>query len=227
MPPELTLEDVMKKVTESNLKIASFIADHERDEGDPKTEQEKEAKKAQQEKEDTEKKEEASKRASRIAAVKKAMEEPDDEKKEAAIRKAMDDDHPKDHTAMDEEHKKEAKKAMEKEKEEKEHVASIISDARKDLINKILTANSIMNPNGLKEIEAGLKTASFSEIKKTWKILQPAFEGAVQQPTQQEKFVPYFANITPADIDNTTLTAASPDSEFSKFTTKELTELYK
>ncbi len=222
--PELTFESMAKDIKDTKVLVANFIADHKRDEGDPKTEQEKEAKRAQDEKEDDEKKE-ATKRASRIAAVKKAMEEPDDEKKDAAIRKAMDDDHPKDHTAQDDEDdKKEAKKAQD-DKEEKEHVASIIADSRKDYISKILTANSIMNPSGLKKIEAGLKTASFTEIKKTWAILQPAFEGAVAQSTPQEKFVPYFANITPTDIDSSTLTAASSDAEFAKFSTKELLEM--
>ncbi len=221
---ELTFESMAKDIKDTKVLVANFIADHKRDEGDPKTEQEKEAKKAQDEKEEDEKKE-ATKRAARIAAVKKAMEEPDDEKKDAAIRKAMDDDHPKDHTAMDEEEKKkEAKKAMD-EKEEKEHVASILEDKKQDYIKKILTANSIMNPTGMKAVEARLKTASFTEIKKEWTILQPGFEGAVQQSTPQEKFVPYFANITPTDIDGSTLTAASSDAEFAKFSTKELLEM--
>lgn len=223
--PELTFETMAKDIKDTKLLVANFIADHNRDEGNPKTEQEKEAKKAQQEKEDTEKKEEASKRASRIAAVKKAMEEPDDEKKDAAIRKAMDDGEKKDHTAQDEEEKKKEAKRAQDDKEEKEHVASIIADSRKDFISKILTANSIMNPTGLKSVEARLKTASFTDIKKEWAILQPGFEGAVQQTPHQEKFVPYFANITPTDIDSSTLTAASSDSEFAKFSTKELLEM--
>jgi hypothetical protein len=193
------------------------MADHTEEEKNNK-----DAKKAQDDKDEEEKKE--AKRASRIAAIKKAMEEPTDEKKDAAIKKAMDDDHPKDHTANDDEDdKKEAKTA--EEKEEKEHVASIIADAKKDYISKILTANTIMNPTGLKTVEARLKTASFSEIKKEWSVLQPAFEGATQKVTPQEKFVPYFANITPQDIDNTTLTASSPDSDFAKFSTKELLEM--
>jgi hypothetical protein len=218
MPPELTLETLAKNISDINVKLGSFMADHTEEEKNNK-----DAKKAQDDKDEEEKKE--AKRASRIAAIKKAMEEPTDEKKDAAIRKAMDDDHPKDHTAQDDEDKdkKEAKTA--EEKEEKEHVASIIADAKKDYISKILTANTIMNPTGLKTVEARLKTASFSEIKKEWSVLQPAFEGATQQVTPQEKFVPYFANITPQDIDANTLTAASPDSDFAKFSTKELLEM--
>jgi len=218
MPPELTLETLGKNIADINVKLASFMADHTEEE-----QKKKEAKKAQNDKEHKEEEEKKeAKRAARIAAVKKAMEEPDDEKKDAALKKAMNYDDKDNHTAMDEDkHKKEA---ME-EKEDKEHMASIIEDKRQDYIKKILTANSIMNPTAIKAVESRLKTASLTEIKKEWTILQPAFEGAVQQATPQEKFVPYFANITPTDIDNTTLTAASPDSDFAKFTTQELLEM--
>lgn len=220
MPPELTLETLAKNVDDIKLMLGNYKSND-----DEEKKKEAALKKAMEEKHDKEEEEKKeARRASKTAALKKAMDEPDDEKRDAAIKKAMDYDDKDNHTAMHEDDPKTEKKAME-EKEEKEHVASIILDARNDYITKILTANSIMNPNGLKEIEAGLKTASFTEIKKTWAILQPAFEGAVQQTTPQEKFVPYFANITPQDIDNTTLTAASPDSEFAKFTTKELLEM--
>lgn len=209
MPQELTLETLGKNIADINVKLASFMADHTEEE-----KEKKEAKTAQDDKEDEEKKE-----AKKTAALKKAMEEKDPKERDAAIKKAMDE-----HEDAPKTEKKDEKTAQD-DKEEKEHVASIISDARKDYVTKILTANSIMNPTGQKEVEARLKKASFTEIKKEWAIWQPAFEGATQQPTPQEKFVPYFANITPADIDNTTLTAASPDSEFAKFTTKELLEM--
>jgi len=217
MPPEYTLETLAQNIADINVKLGSYKSDH------LEHEKQKEAKKAQEEKEEEEKKE--AKRAARIAAVKKAMEEDDDEKKDAALKKAMEDhDEPTKHDNPSE---KNAKKAQEEEEKEKdEHVASIISDARKDFINKILTANSISNPTKLPEIEARLKKASFSDVKKEWSILAPMFEGATSQTSPpQEKFVPYFANITPQDVDASTLTASSPASEFSKFTTKELQEM--
>jgi len=218
MPQELTLETLAKNIADINVKLGSFKADHTEEK-----QKKKEAKKAQEKKEEEEHKE--AKRASRTAALKIAMDEKDDEKRDAAIRKAMEDDEHKNHSAQNNDDEKKNHEAQEKEDEEKEHVASIIEDQRQDYITKILTANSIMNPNGLKEIKEGLKTASLTEVKKTWKILQPAFEGAVAQPIQQEKFVPFFANVTPSDIDGSTLTASSPDSEFAKFTTKELLEM--
>lgn len=183
---------------------------------------EHEAKVAQDDKKEDEKME--AKRAARDAAIKKAMEEPDTEKKEAMIKKAMDEyDHDKKEAfGKPDEHEKTAQ-----EKEKDEHVASILENDRQSMINQILTANRIINPASVQIIEARLKTASITDVKKELEIVKPFIAGVEQTPvtTPQEKFIPYFANITPADVDASQLNASSPDSEFNKISTKELLEM--
>ena len=56
--------------------------------------------------------------------------------------------------------------------------------------------------------------------------LVPSFEGSIPTTIQtQEKFIPYFANVNPEQVDSTMLTASSPDSAFASMSTKELMEL--
>jgi len=147
------------------------------------------------------------KKQAKKAALKKAMEEEDEDKRDAAIRKAMD---------MEEKDEK---------KDEKEaQIASIIKEKRDSLTKQILTASRIFNPTQVPEIEARLKTASITEIENEWNIMKP-FVARVQ-PTipAPVPFIPFYANMTPADIDNNQLTASSPDSAFAKFSTKKLLE---
>jgi len=220
MAEQITLEGLAKKLDDVSKFMTVYKADHETDE----KEKDAAAKKAQDEKEENDKKE-AKRAASYRSALKKAMDEDDDKKMESAVKKAMedhcpnkkeamDDDHPKDHTAMDEE-----------DKEHKAHVASIIEDKKQDYIKKILTANTIFNPTNLKAIEARLKKASITKVKEEWSVLAPAFEGAVEQRPPQQKFVPFYANAGQTDADQ--LNASSPDSEFAKLSTKEITEMYR
>jgi len=220
MPPELSLENLQKDLSEIKTLVAGIkIADHE-------TEEEKRdaAKKAMDEKHEEEKKE--AKKAARTAAMKKAMDEPDEEKRDAAMRKAMDEDPEKKHEGMDDHETPKEKEAMEEEKKEHDaQIASIINDKKTSLINQILTANRIINPAGLKEIEARLKKASITDIQKEYDIVKPFIAGVeTTTPIPQQAPIPFFANITPADIDANALTAASPASDFAKLSTKELLE---
>ena len=117
--------------------------------------------------------------------------------------------------------------AMSDEDKEKEaQIASIINDKKSSMINQILTASRMINPAGLQEVEDRLKIASITDIQKEFNIITP-FIGTIKptNSTPQEKIIPFYANITPQTIDNSQLTASSPDSEFSKFTTKELLEM--
>jgi len=77
----------------------------------------------------------------------------------------------------------------------------------------------------LAEVEARLKTASISQIEFEYNIIKPFIGSQTNTvPIPQEKIIPFFANMTPADIDANQLSASSPDSEFNKMTTKELME---
>jgi hypothetical protein len=203
---ELTFESLAKDIQETKSMIKTYVAQHEEEDKD------KEGKKAAMKKAEEEKQEEEKKEAKKTAALKKAMEEEDHEKRDAAIRKAMDDDHPKDHTATDEDKEKDAQ------------IASIINSKKNEFITKILQANTIVNPTKLKEIDARLQKASIAEVEKEWNTLAPFVASApTQQPTQQ-KFVPFYANID--QVDESQLNANSPDSDFSKLSTKDLLEMY-
>lgn len=217
MAPELSLEQMAEAIQKMSVTANSmdkFLAMNE----DHK-DKDMSAKKAMEEKHEEEKME--AKKAKYNAAIKSAMEEDDHDKKEAMVKSAMDELHDK-HDANHEQAPIDEKKAME-EKEKDAQIASIINDKKQQIIAKILTANTFMNPTGLKEVEARLKSASILDVEKEWNILAPAFEGAVAQPVQDtQKFIPYYANITPTDVDSSTLSASSSDSEFSKLSTAEL-----
>ncbi len=166
---------------------------------------------------ENEKKEEAkkAKRASKLAAIKKAMEEDDDEKKEAGIKKAMDD--------YDEKKGAEEKPIDEKKDPAKQdHIANIIEDKRQEIITKILTANKILNPTTVSAVEKRLFKANLTDVQQEWKTIEPFVGSVTATPPVQEKVVPFFANYTPTNIDDNQLNANSPDSEFSKISTKEL-----
>ena len=217
MSTELTLETLAKDITDLKTLAAGIKVGMEEDD-----KKKLEAKKAEDEKMEDEKKE--AKKASRTAALKLAMEEKDEEKRDAAIKLAMEDD---EHKADHEEHDKNMDKhnATDEEKEKDAQIASIILDKKNSLIAQILTANRLINPTGLEAIEARLKKASITEIQNEYNIVKPFIAGAeptVQTP--QQKIIPFFANITPKDIDNSTLTASSPDSDFAKLSTQELLE---
>lgn len=221
MPPEFTLESLAKDITDLKTVAAAIKVGQEEDEH-----KKMEAKKAEDEKKEEEKME--AKKAKYNSAIKAAMEEDDHDKKEAMVKRAMDELHDKEHKGEHEPAPKDEKTAQEKEndKEKDAQIASIINDKKNEFIAKILTANSIMNPTAVKEVEARLKKAGISEVEKEWNILRPAFEGSTARPvTTQEKFIPFYANITPADVDANQLSASSPDSDFAKLSTKELLEV--
>lgn len=212
MPGELTLETLQTDLAGLKTMLTEYTASD-----DDKKEKEAAMKKAEEDKKEEEKKE--AKKAAKTAALKTAMEEEDPDKRDAAIKKAMDED-PKKHEAFGEPKEKTAE-----EKEKDEHVASIIEQDKQTYITKILTAATITNPQGLKEIEAIVKSASITKLKEM-AMLTPSFEGSVAIPEsmKQEKFIPYFANANPAMVDASMLTASSPDSAFNNISTKDLLE---
>ena len=218
MPQELTFEKLVKDITDLKTLVGStFSADH-----DEKEKEKEAAKKLAQEDKEKEEKKEARKANKKTASLKKAMEMDDDKERDAAIRKAMEE-HPTDDKTDPKEATHKSDEDEKKDEEHKAHIASIIEDSRQDYITKILTANKIMNPLHVKEVEERIKTANITELKKEWNILAPAFEGSVPTNTATPKFVPYFANAA-TQTDNSQLNANSPDSEFSKFSTQELLE---
>lgn len=191
------------------------------------------AKKAMEEKEENDKKEaKKAKRASLEAAIRKAMEEPEDEKKDAAIKKAMHD-YDEEHKGMENNHDKPDQHEAfgprsDKDNEHTAAVHDIIDEKKADLIKNIMTANIILNPTKLKEVEARVRQASISELKQEWGMVEGYVASIQQQPSAPqptEKVIPFFANYqdpTAAQIDSKQLNASSPDSAFASLSTKEL-----
>lgn len=216
MPTELTLESLGKNIEDLKTLVAGIKVGGEEDE-----KKKLEAKKAEDEKKHEEKME--AKKAKYNAAIKAAAEEDDPDKKMAMVKSAQDEMDDKKHEAFG---KPDEHKATEEEKEKNAQIASIINEKKNSMIKQILTANRIINPAGLVDVEARLKTASITEIQKEFDIVTPFIAGVPNQATQQpEKIIPYFANVDAHTIDSTTLTAASPDSEFANLSTKELLEM--
>ena len=220
---ELTMEELSTKIDA----IAKIAEKMEKDSDDRK-----DSKKAETEKEDKMK----ARRAKRDDEMKEAMTEEDDDKRDAKMKRAMDD-YDKDHKAMgdnkdhNDNHKGKSHKA-EKDEDEKERDAATDDMIKKDKeknANKILMATKIINPSLLAATHSRLKSASASEIRKEWKLLEP-FVGSITLPTtitapdpvpvQQvpPPFMPSYAQ----DTDNEVFTASTPDSAFTKFTTQEL-----
>lgn len=230
MSTEMTLENLYEKLeglgkTASKMELFMAAQNNETPEEkkarvaeEEKNMKEHEAKVAQEDKSEDEKKE--AKRAARDAAIKKAMEEPDTEKRDAAIKKAEEDykNDTKEGFGKPDEHK-----ATDEEKEKEAQIASIIDEKKNTMIKQILSANTIINPNGLKDVQARLKTASITKVEQEWNIIKPFIAGVeTTTPAKQEPVIPYFANITPTDVDANQLSASSPASEFNKISTKDL-----
>lgn len=218
MPPELTMESLGKDILEMKASLKNFVANSE-------TDKEKEAatKKAMDEKVEEEKKE--AKKAAYNAAIKIAMDEKDHDKKMEAMKKAEDDYNDKKHEAFGKPDEK-TKEAMDEKKEHEAQIASIINDKKSSMIAQILSANKMMNPNNVDSIALRLKTASIKDIQKEFNIVKPFVAGVEMTPViPQEKIIPFFANITPADIDGSQLNAASPDSQFMDLTEEEFQKM--
>ena len=222
MSPELTLENLygqLEKLGKTANKMEVFMASGIKVGQEEDEKKKLEAKKAENDNKEEEKKE--AKKAKYNSAIKVAMDEDDHDKKDAAIRKAQDEYNDKKHDAMDDN----KHEATDDEKEKDAQIASIIQDKKNSLIAQILTANRLINPNGLEAIESRLKKGSITEIQKEYDIVKPFIAGVeptVQTP--QQKIIPFYANISPADIDASTLSANSPDSDFASLSTKELLE---
>lgn len=222
MPADLTIEDMGKQLVELKTMVANFVANDDTDK-----EKEAAAKKAMDEKMEDEKKE--AKKAAYNASIKIAMDEKDHDKKMAMVKKAEDEYNDKKHEAFGE--PKDKKEGMDKEdKEHKAHVASMITKDKNSMIKQILTANSIVNPQNVKAIEARLKQASIMDVQKEFDIIKPFVASGVEstvpyQPTQ-EKIIPFYANVmSPANIDDSMLTANSEDSEFINLTEADFQKL--
>lgn len=225
--PELTLEQLYTQLNTVGTKVDDYIASQKK----AMTEKEKEKEAAKKAMDDKKEHEEAKKAklAKFEAAMKKAMDETDDEKKDAAIKKAMHD-YDDDHKAMHDDDK-DHKAMTDEEKEEKASVASILGDKKEEIRMKILTANKLINPLGLKDVEARIKTASFTDLQKEWKTIEPFVGSTVGQQSAevpQEKVIPPMfsaAMLNPEVTDLNQLNASSPVESFANFSTKELLEM--
>lgn len=220
--PGLTLEGLDGKLDGLTTKLDTFLASATKKantEEEQKKEQEAAIKKANDEKEE-EKKE--AKRAALEAAIKKANEEEDSDKKEAAIKKAMSDYGHED---------KEKKEAMsEEEKEKMAQVASIITDKKINIDNKILQAAAISNPAGLSALKAELENGTFTASKKMYENMEKMFGKQIFQanfPTTNITQPPPFfmaGAINPQEVDVNQLNASSNVMDFAKLSTKDLLE---
>lgn len=217
MTGELSLEELYSKL-ENLGKVASkfevYMAKHAEEEKH-KDEEHMKAKKAEEEKHEKDKKMEE--------AMRKAMEEPDEHKRHDAMRQAMEEhgDHKKHEAFGKPEHE-----ASDEEKEKEAQVAAIIEEKVNSMKNQILTANRLMNPTQVDEVEARLKVASITDIQKEYEIIKPFVAGVPEfgTQTQQKPFIPFYANLDAQKVDEAQLNANSPDSEFMNLTTKELME---
>lgn len=212
----------------AKIESIAFIAKKLEEEHEAREEEEKERKANEEEHE--KKMREA--REHRDEEMKRAMEEEDDEKRDAKMKRAMDEyekkhkaKHDEDEHKADETQKHRPKELHGEEKEEKEHVASLIRDEKANLINKILTANKITNPQNLKTIEERVKKASLSDLKNEYEIIAPFLGMANPAPTpapQEQKLIPFMANIQQKGTEE--FTASTPASEFTSISTKDLLE---
>ncbi len=222
--PEISLEQLSEKL-EKMTKFATVMEARIAAQDETK-EEEKEAKKAEEEKKEEEKME--AKKAKYNSAIKAANEETDHEKKVAMIKSANEEMEDKKHEAFGKPDEKKHEAEEEEKKENEAQIASIVNDKKLSLINQIKSANRIMNPTGLKEVEDRLKTASITEIEKEFNIVKPFIAGIETTHTvQPEKFIPFYANMTPQEVDTNQLSANSEASEFNKLTTRELLEMSK
>lgn len=237
---EPTLEQLYAKLDTVTSKVDTFIAQHEHDEH--KEHDKHMAKhKGETEHHDRENGEHEHRhekhpsgdhpreaRKEKEEAMRKAMEEPDDEKRHEKLKEAaheyMEQDHHKEAMGPRGEHGR-GTRGREDEHEKKEEreaqIASIIAEKKAGLVNQILTANRMINPAGLKDVEKRMKYASISEVEHEFNIIKPFIGGVIPQQ-QTEKFVPFYASMTPQDIDKSQLSASSPDSDFAQISTKEL-----
>ena len=168
------------------------------------------------------------KRAALEAAIKKANEEEDSDKKDAAIKKAMTD--------YDENHKKESKysgmhdEEHMKNKENMAQVASIITDKKIDIDNKILQAAAMTNPAGVQELKAELEKGNYTASVKTFELMEKMFGKQIFQANIPQQTMtqppPFFmaGAITPHEIDASQLNASSNVMDFAKLSTKDLLE---
>jgi len=219
----LSLEELDGKLDGLTGKLDTFLASATKKamtDEEHKKEKEIAMKKANDEKEE-EKKE--AKRAALEAAIHKANEEEDSEKKEAAIKKAMTD--------YDENHEKEGKHSATHDDEDKEHmaqVASIITDKKTDIDNKILQAAAITNPTGLPALKAELENGTYTASVKTFTLIEKMFGKSFFQaniPSSTETSPPPFfmaGAINPIEIDTNQLNANSNISDFARLSTKDL-----
>ncbi len=224
----LTLEELDGKLDGLGTKLDTFLASSTKKANDETTkekEQEAAIKKANDEKEE-EKKE--AKRAALEAAIKKANEEEDPEKKDAGIKKAMSD--------YDENHKKDAKYSAMNDEEHMEHkekmaqVASIITDKKIDIDNKILQAAAISNPAGVVALKAELEKGTFTASQKMYENMEKMFGKNIFQANVPQQTItqppPFFmaGAIAPHEMDASQLNANSNVMDFAKLSTKDLLE---
>lgn len=217
MAEELTLEQMAEKID----KLAKFASDmnEEMRKSNEKNNEEKEHKASDEEMQDAKK----ARRAQMEDDMRKAMDEKDDEKREAAMRKAMDDYDQKHEASQDEEERNASE-----EKEQKEHVASIISEKKFEIDNKILTAAKNFNPKGVESLSRKLKTNTFSASKKMYDDMVAIHGTHAAGHVNQSEYepVPYFmAGVVNENIDSKQLNASSPASEFAQLSTQEILEM--
>jgi len=155
-------------------------------------------------------------------AFRKANDETDEDKKHEAMKKAqeMKEDH-------DDKMAKKARKGNDDEEPNPTHtvegtkIANLEKEIALPTINKILQAETAINPTNVEALKKKLKTASLSNIKQMWEERAPyvAALGLENVATPTQTFIPFQAGIIGDD---------NPETDFAKMDSEKLlSEMYR
>jgi len=228
-----TYEETVAKIAaleKSNLELKTLFASKkgtdDKDEDDKKTEA---SFKQAMEEVDKDEKEKSASYSALKAAFKKAEDESDPEKKKEAMKKAMD---------MKEEHDKKAKKAedepkenIDKQKEKEAKIASVVMK-KIPLMQKILEATKIMEPDNYAKVEKQLEAATLEEVQQRYDTIAPYLASVgigSPSPTAQGQMgmIPFQANAVTNTTPDTLFEASVDQIDFSKVKTSDIMGMYK
>lgn len=230
----LTYEEMseeISKITKLGSQIEKYLKKAQEEEKEKKEHeaQEEEEKKKHEGKKGIENDDDYDKKDSRkgkmaklIAKLQSAMDEEDTEKRKekvSSILAAMEDEEKKkEHEAQDDDE--------EKKKEQEAKLASLEKRYKEPIAEKILAAARIINPEGIKQIESELKSASLEEVEALYNNHYKKFEGALGLSAMEKPrpFVPFQmqASMGTPDENEDEIYSASSSRDFAALDTEKL-----
>jgi hypothetical protein len=237
MSVQPTYEDSLKKIASLEQQVTQMsqlvAAKKDTDEEEDK-EMEAKYKKAQTEMDDEDKKHDAAMdEMHKIKeAFKRAEDETDPEKKKEAMKKAIDKKED-----YDVKHSKKAQRtepAPIDEKKDKDMEAKVANTIMKKvpLINKILEATKMIDPQNYSKVEKELTAATLEEVEAKYAFIAPymaatGMSNSTQTPSPQRTMIPFQAGVALNDNNPTDIHSASVDSiDFGKVKTSEIMGMY-